>query len=114
MLVAAIDELGLGLLGVIGAVGPHVRGGVGGIEYVVEHLAVVDGGIGDGIAADDLVRAVDVDVVLVAEIGAPTLLGPARIVRLRSLGPMALARSPFCASLAGLFCQSSGVSPALT
>ena len=58
-------------------------------------------GVGHRIAPDQLVHLVDVDVVLVAVVTLPMLLGPA------------CASSSFCRFMFGLSSQPSGVSPAL-
>src|SRR6266852_4073808 len=73
-------ELGLDLGRAVGAVGPHLLAGVARIQNVVELLAVVRRGVGGRPLADDLVRLVDADVVLVAEVALVVLLGPTRIL----------------------------------
>ena len=86
-LVALGLKLGFDLCRPVGAVGPHLAAGVGLIQYLIELLAVVNGGVGLGITADELVLTVDADVVLVAVEGLLVLLGPTRVfIFLRILG----------------------------
>src|SRR5947207_15565865 len=93
-------ELVLDLGRAVGAVGPHLAAGVVRIQNVVELLAVVRRGVGGSPLADDLVRLVDADVVLVAVEALTVLLGPARIlVLLRVLGGFLL---PILRRFAGL------------
>src|SRR3954462_4019382 len=56
-----------------------VRGGVVGIEKVVERLAVVNRRVRHRVAPHQLVLAVDIHVVLVAEVALAMLLRPARV-----------------------------------
>src|SRR5262245_23594090 len=79
-LVALRLQLGFGLYRPVGAVGPHLAAGVGLVQHLIELLAVVHRGVGPGPAADQLVLAVDADVVLVAVEALAVLLGPARIL----------------------------------
>src|SRR6185295_2373924 len=58
-LVALRLQLGLGLDRPVGAVGPHLVAGVGFVQNLIELLAVVHRGVGLGVAADQLVLAVD-------------------------------------------------------
>src|SRR5262249_56124714 len=61
--------------------------GIGVVQNLIELLAIVDGGVGLGIAANDLVLAIDADVVLVAVEALVILLGPAGVlILLRILG----------------------------
>src|SRR5262252_7764510 len=76
-LIALLLELGFHLRRPVGAIGPHLIAGIGLIQNLIELLAVVDGGVGLRIAANDLVLAVDADVVLVAVEALVVLLGPA-------------------------------------
>src|SRR5262249_25076364 len=90
-LVTLLLEPGFDLCRPVGAVGPHRVAGVGLVEHLIELLAVVDRGIRLGIAADELVLAVNDDVVLVAVEAFLVLLAPARIlILLRILGQMLL------------------------
>jgi hypothetical protein len=66
-LVALLLELGFHLRRSVGTIGPHFVAGIGLIQNLIELLAIVHGGVGLGVAADDLVLAVDADVVLVTE-----------------------------------------------
>ena len=95
-------ELGLDLGRAVGAVGPHLLAGVALVENVVELLAVVWRGVGGSPLADQLVRLVDADVVLVAVAALAVLLGPAcSLVFLGVLGGFFL---PLPRRLAGLDC----------
>jgi hypothetical protein len=58
-LVALLFEPGFGLDRPIGTVGQHLVARVGSVQDLIELLAVVDGGIGLSVAADQLVLAVD-------------------------------------------------------
>src|ERR1700688_2523272 len=99
-LVALRLELGLDLRRAVGAVGPHLGSGVGLVQNVIELLAVVHAGIRLRVPADELVHAVDANVVLVAVEAVVVLLGPARIlVFLGILGRLLL---PAFRRLAGL------------
>src|SRR5262249_27299904 len=85
--VALFLELRFSFRRPIGAVGPHLVAGVGLVQDLIKLLAVVNGRVGLGIAPNDLVLAVDTDVVLVAVEAFLTLLRPASIlVFLRILG----------------------------
>src|SRR5215510_1732964 len=79
-LVALLLELGFHLRRPVGTIGPHLIAGIGFVQNLIELLAIVDGGVGLGIAANDLVFAVDADVVLVAIEALVVLLGPARVL----------------------------------
>src|SRR5262245_39260348 len=65
-LVALLLELGFDLRRPVGTIGPHLIAGIGFVQNLIELLAIVDGSVGLGITANDLVVAVDADVVLVA------------------------------------------------
>src|SRR5262249_1223038 len=71
--VALFLELRFSFRRPIGAVGPHLVAGVGLVQDLIKLLAVVNGRVGLGIAPNDLVLAVDADVVLVA---VEAFLGP--------------------------------------
>ena len=58
-LVAPLLEPGFDLRRPVGAVAPHLVAGVGLVQHLIELLAVVDGGIRLGIAAHELVLAVE-------------------------------------------------------
>src|SRR3989337_301889 len=73
-------ELGLDLGRAVGAVGPHLLAGGARIQNVVELLAVVRRGVGGSPLADQLVRLVHADVVLVAVEALAVLLGPACVL----------------------------------
>ena len=75
----------LDLRAAIGAVGSDIGGRVARIENVVELPAVVHARVADRIAAHQLVLAIDVHVVLVAEVRASVLLRPASFPVLLSL-----------------------------
>ena len=77
---AALGQLFLDLPAAIGAVGPHVAGGVVRVQNIRKLLAVVHGGIAHRIATHELVSAIDTDMDLVAVIGAPMRPGPARVL----------------------------------
>ena len=79
-LVALLLELGFRLRRPVGTIGPHLVAGIGLIQNLIELLAIVDGGVGLGIAANDLVLAIDADVVLVAIEALLILLGPAGVL----------------------------------
>src|SRR3990172_11536264 len=97
-------DLRLDLGRAVGAVGPHLPAGVARIQNVVELLAVVRRGVGGSPLADQLVRLVHADVVLVAVEAVAVLLGPARIlVFLCVLGGVLLPILPRFASPAFLF-----------
>src|ERR1035438_6720162 len=99
-LVALRLELGLDLGRAVGAVGPHLGSGVGLVQHIIELLAVVHARIRLRVPADELVHAVDANVVLVAVEALVALLGPARIlVFLGILGRLVL---PALRRLAGL------------
>ena len=86
-LVALLLELGFRLRRPVGTIGPHLVAGIGLVQNLIELLAIVDGGVGLGIAANDLVLAIDADVVLVAVEALVVLLGPACVlILLRVLG----------------------------
>src|SRR5215475_330828 len=86
-LVALLLELGFRLRRPVGTIGPHLVAGIGLVQNLIELLAIVDGGVGLGIAANDLVLAIDADVVLVAVEALVILLGPAGVlILLRILG----------------------------
>src|SRR5499427_6636113 len=59
VLVALLLELGFHLRRPVGAVGPHLVAGIGLIQNLIELLAIVNGGVGLGIAANNLALAVD-------------------------------------------------------
>jgi len=83
----------------VGAVRPHPVAGVGEIEYVVQLLTVVHGASVAIPFADQLVRLVHAEVVLVAVESLVVLLRPARVlVRLAFLA----AAAPILGRLAGL------------
>jgi len=65
-LVALRLELGLDLGRPIGAVGPHLGSGVGLVQHIIELLAVMHARVRLRVPADELVLAVDANVVLVA------------------------------------------------
>src|SRR5215468_61750 len=65
-LVALLLELGFHLRRPVGTIGPHLVAGIGFVQNLIKLLAIVDGSIGLCVAADDLVLAIDADVVLVA------------------------------------------------
>ena len=66
-----------------------------GIEHIVQFLTVVDAGVCDFVFSDQLVLAVDVDVVLVAVKGCLVLLRPARIgVLVRFFLAVPVGRNP--------------------
>lgn len=93
-----LAERGFDLLAAIGAVGPNIGGRVARVENVVELLAVVHARVADRVAAYELVLAIDVHVVLVAEVRTPVLFRPARVPVLLSL----LCRLPILRRLARL------------
>ena len=78
--VAFLLELGFALSRTVGAVSPHLVAGVGFVRDLIELLAVVDGGIRLRITANELVLAVDADVILVSVEALLVLLGPARVL----------------------------------
>ena len=51
----------------VGGIGPHIAGGVVAIEHRAELAAVISRRVGDAVAAQKTVRAVDADMVLIAE-----------------------------------------------
>jgi hypothetical protein len=59
--------------------GPDLRAGVLLVKKIVEDLAVMNGGVGDPITARQIVAAVHVHMVLVAEVTLAVLLGPAGV-----------------------------------
>jgi hypothetical protein len=79
-LVTLLLKPGFRLYRPVGAVGPHLVAGIGFIQHLIELLAVVHGGIRLGVAADQLVLAVDTNVVLVAVEVLLVLLGPAGVL----------------------------------
>src|SRR5712672_1613792 len=84
----------------VSAVRPHLLAGVGEIEHVVQLLTVVHGRVRHIPFADQLVRLVHADMVLVAVEALVVLLRPARVrVLLRILGRLLL---PSLRRLAGL------------
>ncbi|AMK79208.1 hypothetical protein A1342_00380 [Methylomonas methanica] len=64
--VTLVFKMGFDSFGSIGTVSPHIPDGVAAIEQDVQGLGVVDAGIGDLVFAHQLVRVVDVEVVLIA------------------------------------------------
>src|SRR6516165_9077249 len=76
-LVALFRELRFSFCRPVGAVGPHLIAGVGLVQNLIKLLAVVNRGVGLRVAPNDLVLAVDADVVLVAVEGFLVLLRPA-------------------------------------
>src|ERR1700682_4248545 len=83
-----------------GAVGPHLRAGGGLVQHIIKLLAVVHTCVRLRVPADELVHAVDANMVLVAVEAVVVLLGPARIlVFLGILGRLLL---PALRRLAGL------------
>lgn len=82
--VTSLFQFGLLLRRAVGRVRPHIGAGVGLVQQRIEHLAVVNGGIGHLEVTDQLVLSVDADVVLVPEVGLAVLLRPACICVLLS------------------------------
>src|SRR3974377_564966 len=76
-LVALFRELGFSCCRPVGAVGPHLIAGVGLVQDLIKLLAVVNRGVGLRVAPNDLVLAVDADMVLVAVEVFLVLLRPA-------------------------------------
>src|SRR5206468_4760755 len=84
----------------VGAVRPDLLAGVGEVEHIVQLLTVVHGRVRRIPFADQLVRLVHAEVVLVAEEARIVLLRPARVlVLLGILGGLLL---PSLGRLAGL------------
>src|SRR4030088_2823979 len=84
----------------VSAVRPHLLAGVGEIEHVVQLLTVVHGRVGHIPFADQIVRLVHVDMVLVAVEALVILLRPARVLVL--LGILGRPLLPSFRRLAGL------------
>src|SRR5258705_4754456 len=99
-LVASRLQLGLDLGRAVGAVGPYIGSGVGLVQHIIEHLAVVHARVRLRVPADELVRAVDANVVLVAVEALVVFFGPARI--LVFLGILGWLLMPALRRLAGL------------
>src|SRR5215831_8399003 len=83
--VALFLELRFSFCRPVGAIGPHLIAGVGLVQDLIKLLAVMNGRVGLGIAPNDLVLAVDADVVLVAVEAFLVLLRPASILALLRL-----------------------------
>jgi hypothetical protein len=63
----------------IGRIRPDPGGGITAHQQLVHHLTVMYGSVGDVITPDQLVLAVDIDVVLVTVVAFAVFLGPACI-----------------------------------
>ncbi len=63
----------------IGGIRPYATAGVGFIQQLIKHLAVVNRCVGHGVVSDELVFHVYVNMILVTIVGNASLLRPARI-----------------------------------
>src|SRR5262245_13253758 len=85
--VALFLELRLSFCRPVGAIGPHLIAVFGLVQDLLKLLAFVNGRVGLGISPNNLVLAVDADVVLVAVEAFLVLLRPACVlIFLRILG----------------------------